>query len=472
MGVWSLPNDPPRLDPRATVARRRWTAKLLALAGGAWVHSSPLARFFVHSDRSIGVALMVYGFVASVLPVWLLLAPRDYLSTFMKIGAIALLAVGVIIVNPRLHMPALTSFARTGGPVFPGPLLPYVFITIACGAISGFHSLISSGTTPKMLDRERHMLPIGYGAMLVEGFVGVIALIAACSLQPPDYFAINSKPDVFAQLGMVVQNLGQLEASVGEKLAGRPGGAVSLAVGMAQIFSTIPFLRGLMAFWYHFAIMFEALFVLTIIDAGTRVMRYMLQDVGGLVAPRLRSWKGTSAAVFFSLLAVACWGYFVWTGTVSTIWRGVTNQVLAAFALASAPRCSSNLGRARTCGERSVPLAFICVTSPVGGLAEPRVTTWAPAAGPAPTDRRFAARRSRARAVHRGASARDGAARGRAGGSRRALTRAPPPRRAGDGARAGRRDRGLSRERGTAGPHGGGRSRPAGNRQASVRASE
>jgi carbon starvation protein len=362
MGVWSFKIRPGSIRG-ATVAGV--LLLLLALAGGAWVHSSPLARFFVHSDRSIGVALMVYGFVASVLPVWLLLAPRDYLSTFMKIGAIALLAVGVIIVNPRLHMPALTSFARTGGPVFPGPLLPYVFITIACGAISGFHSLISSGTTPKMLDRERHMLPIGYGAMLVEGFVGVIALIAACSLQPPDYFAINSKPDVFAQLGMVVQNLGQLEASVGEKLAGRPGGAVSLAVGMAQIFSTIPFLRGLMAFWYHFAIMFEALFVLTIIDAGTRVMRYMLQDVGGLVAPRLRSWKGTGAAVFFSLLAVACWGYFVWTGTVSTIWPmlGVTNQVLAAFALAIGTSMLINLGRARYLWVTLVPLAFMCVTS-------------------------------------------------------------------------------------------------------------
>ena len=366
MGIWSYKLRPGSIRG-STIAGI--VLLLAALAGGAWVHGSPLARFFIHSDRSIGVALMAYGFVASVLPVWLLLAPRDYLSTFMKIGAVVLLAVGVIVVNPHLRMPALTGFARTGGPVFPGPLFPYVFITIACGAISGFHSLISSGTTPKMIDRERHMLPIGYGAMLVEGFVGVIALIAACALVPADYFAINTRPEVFAKLGMVVQNLAQLEASVGEHLAGRPGGAVSLAVGMAQIFSTIPFLHGLMAFWYHFAIMFEALFVLTIIDAGTRVMRYMLQDVGGLVVPGLRDWKGTSAAIVFSLLAVALWGYFVWTGTVSTIWPmlGVTNQVLAAFALTIGTSWLINRGRARYLWVTLVPLAFMCVNSLVAG---------------------------------------------------------------------------------------------------------
>ena len=208
---------------------------------------------------------------------------------------------------------------------------------------------------------ERHFLPATAGAAILL----LVALIAAAALQPGDYFAINVRPDVFARLGMAVQNLAELEASVGERLAGRPGGAVSLAVGMAQIFSTIPFLRGLMAFWYHFAIMFEALFVLTIIDAGTRVMRYMLQDVGGLVAPRLRDWKGTGAAVTFSLLAAAMWGYFVWTGTVSTIWPmlGVTNQVLAAFALAIGTSLLINLGRARYLWVTLVPLVFMCVTS-------------------------------------------------------------------------------------------------------------
>src|SRR5262245_46493022 len=234
---------------------------------------------------------MLYGFIAAVLPVWLLLCPRDYLSSFMKIGAVALLAVGVILVNPRLNMPATTAYVHGGGPVFPGTLFPYVFITIACGAISGFHSLIASGTPPKMIDRERHILPISYGAMVLEGFVGVIALIAACALQPNDYFAINSRPEVFAKLGLAVRDLHALEAQVGEQLAGRPGGAVSLAVGMAQIFSSLPFLRGLMSFWYHFAIMFEAMFVLTLIDTGTRVTRYMLHEVGGMVVPALRGWQ-------------------------------------------------------------------------------------------------------------------------------------------------------------------------------------
>ncbi len=366
MGLWSYRIRPGAIKA-ATIAGV--VLLLLALAGGAWVHGSPWARWFVYSDRTIGLGLMIYGFIASVLPVWLLLAPRDYLSTFMKVGAIALLAVGVILVNPRLSIPPVTSFARTGGPVFPGPIFPFVFITIACGAISGFHSLVSSGTTPKMIDRERHLLPIGYGAMLVEGFVGVIALIAACALKPGDYFAINTRPEVFAHLGYATQNLGALETAVGEHLAGRPGGAVSLAVGMAQIFSALPFLRGLMSFWYHFAIMFEALFVLTIIDAGTRVMRYMLQEVGGMAWPPLRQWKGRSAALVFSGVSALMWGYFVLTGTVSTIWPmlGVTNQLLAAFALAIGTSVLINMGRARYLWVTVVPLAFMCVNTLTAG---------------------------------------------------------------------------------------------------------
>jgi carbon starvation protein len=366
MGVWSH-----RIRPGAIKGPTTFGVILLlaAVAVGAWVPGSPWGAFFVRPEHTIGIGLIAYGFLASVLPVWLLLAPRDYLSTFLKVGAIALLALGVIVVNPRLQMPALTSFAQGGGPVFPGPLFPFVFITIACGAISGFHSLIASGTTPKMIDRERHILPISYGAMLTEGFVGVIALIAACSLHPADYFAINVTPAVFARLGMPVHNLPALEAAVGETLAGRPGGAVSLAVGMAQIFSALPFLRGFMSFWYHFAIMFEALFVLTIIDAGTRVTRYMLQEVGGLAFPPLREWKGTLPAVAFSLLAVALWGYFVWTGTVSTIWPmlGVTNQLLAAFALAIGTSVLINMGRARYAWVTLAPLAFMCVNTLTAG---------------------------------------------------------------------------------------------------------
>jgi carbon starvation protein len=293
----------------------------------------------------------------------------------MKVGAVLLLAVGVILVNPRLQMPALTPFVHGGGPVFPGTLFPFVFITIACGAISGFHSLIASGTTPKMIDRESHILPISYGAMVLEGFVGVIALVAACALHPADYFAINSRPEVFAGLGMAVHNLPELEREVGEQLAGRPGGAVSLAVGMAQIFSSLPLLRGLMSFWYHFAIMFEALFVLTLIDAGTRVTRYMLQEVGGMAFPALREWRGVAPAVVFSALAVAGWGYFLMTGTVSAIWPmlGVSNQLLAAFALAIGTSVLINMGRARYVWCTLVPLAFMCVNTLTAGWMNLRV---------------------------------------------------------------------------------------------------
>jgi carbon starvation protein len=304
-----------------------------------------------------------------VLPVWLLLCPRDYLSSFMKIGAVLLLAVGVILVNPRLQMPAFTPYVAGGGPVIPGPLFPFVFITIACGAISGFHSLIASGTTPKMIDRERDILPISYGAMVLEGFVGVIALIAACALMPADYYAINTRPEVFATLGMAVQNLHTLEAQVGETLAGRPGGAVSLAVGMAQIFSALPFMRGLMSFWYHFAIMFEAMFVLTLIDTGTRVTRYMLQEVGGMAVPGLKTWRGLAPSILFSALAVGAWGYFLQTGTVSTLWPmlGVANQLLAAFALAIGTSVLINMGKARYVWCTLIPLAFMCVNTMTAG---------------------------------------------------------------------------------------------------------
>jgi carbon starvation protein len=342
---------------------------LLALAAGAWIQASPLRGAFLWHPKTLTLALMGYGFVASVLPVWLLLTPRDYLSSFLKVGAVVLLAIGVVLVNPRLQMPALTSYIHGNGPVFPGTLFPFVFITIACGAISGFHSLIASGTTPKMLDRERDVLPIAYGAMVLEGFVGVVALVAACSLAPPDYFAISTTPAVFARLGMVVQNLHGLEAEVGEALAGRPGGAVVLAVGMAQIFSKLPFLRGLMGFWYHFAIMFEALFVLTLIDAGTRVTRYMLQEAGSLGVPALRRWRGVAPSMVFSALAVLGWGYFVWTGSVSTVWPmlGVCNQMLAAFALAIGTSVLINMGRARYAWCTVVPLAFMVVNTLTAG---------------------------------------------------------------------------------------------------------
>jgi len=377
MGLWSY-----KIKPGAIRSATVFGVILLLIAVGAgsWVQQSPIRHWFLYSRNGIALGIMAYGFIASVLPVWLLLCPRDYLSSFMKIGAVLLLAVGVILVNPHLQMPAVTPYIHGGGPVFPGTLFPYVFITIACGAISGFHSLIASGTTPKMIDRERDILPISYGAMVLEGFVGVIALVAACSLHPNDYFAINARPEVFAKLGMAVQNLHALEAQVGETLAGRPGGAVSLAVGMAQIFSSLPYLRGLMAFWYHFAIMFEAMFVLTLIDTGTRVTRYMLQEVGGLVIPALRTWHGLAPAIVFSALATAMWGYFVWTGTISTVWPmlGVANQLLAAFALAIGTSVLINMGRARYVWCTVVPLAFMCVNTLTAGWMNLSVNYLAP----------------------------------------------------------------------------------------------
>ena len=250
---------------------------------GSRIPGSFLAPWFTLSREGIIIAMAIYGFLASVLPVWLLLCPRDYLSSYMKIGTLAALVVGVFVVHPDLRMPAVTEFIHGGGPIIPGKLFPFLFVTIACGAISGYHSLVASGTTPKMLNKESDARMIGYGAMLVEGMVGIIALIAACSLEPSDYFAIYLTPEKFAALGMHPVNLAELSREVGEVVAGRPGGAVSLAVGFAQIFTGIPGMRPLMSFWYHFAIMFEALFILTTIDAGTRVARFLFQEYVGKI---------------------------------------------------------------------------------------------------------------------------------------------------------------------------------------------
>ena len=366
MGVFTYRIRPGAVRPATAVGV---ALLLLAVAGGAWVSQSQFRHLFVFSDKGIAIGLMVYGFLAAVLPVWLLLCPRDYLSSFLKIGAMLVLAIGVLIVNPRLHMPAFTPYVHGGGPVIPGPLFPFVFITIMCGAISGFHSLIASGTTPKMVERERDILPIAYGGMLLEGFVGVIALVAACSLHPADYFAINCKPEVFATLGLHPVNLAALGTQVGEHIAGRPGGAVSLAVGMAQIFAALPFLSGFMGFWYHFVIMFEAMFVMTLIDTGTRVTRYMFQEVGSMVVPSLRHWTGFAPAVVFSALSVAAWGYFVWTGSIMTLWPlvGVSNQLLAAIALAIGTSWLIRQGKGRYAWTTLVPLAFMCVNTLTAG---------------------------------------------------------------------------------------------------------
>jgi carbon starvation protein len=367
MGLWMYRLRPGRIAP-ATVAGV--LAMVACVVLGRWIPQTPLGAVFTLSKTQITLAMAAYGFVASVLPVWLLLAPRDYLSTYMKLGTIAFLALGVCLVNPILKMPAVTQFAAGGGPIVPGPLFPFLFITIACGAISGFHSLIGSGTTPKMLDRESDARVIGFGAMLCEGVVGVMALIAATSLHPADYFAINVTPEKFAALGLMPVNLAELQAEVGEALAGRTGGAVSLAVGMAQIFSGIPGMRGLMGYWYHFAIMFEALFILTTIDAGTRVARFILQEVAGRVHKPLgrTDWlPGTAAA---SLLVCAGWTYFILTGSISTIWPmfGIANQLLAGVALTIGTTILINSGRARYVWVTAVPLVGVTAITQTAGF--------------------------------------------------------------------------------------------------------
>jgi len=354
---------------------------LLAVAGGEPLNhpDSWIGSFFHLSRSEIVIALCIYGFAASMLPVWILLSPRGYLSSFTKIGTIALLAIGVIIVNPVLQMPALTEFAGGGGPIIPGPLFPFCFITIACGAISGFHALISSGTTSKMIDKESDIRPVGYGAMLVEGVVGIMALIAAASMAPGDYFAINTSPAVYASMtfqGVSPQpvHLAEIEAAVGEVVTGRTGGAVSLAVGMAQIFSKLPGMSGLLAYWYHFAIMFEALFILTTIDSGTRVGRFLLQEfMGRAYQPFARPDNFIGGAIATALL-VGCWGYFIYTGQISTIWPmfGVANQLLGTIALAVGTSILINTGKARLTWVTLIPMAFLGVNTLYGGFLNVR----------------------------------------------------------------------------------------------------
>src|SRR5262245_48197286 len=361
-------------------------AMILAVLLGRPVANAAIGQWFVLSHHQLTLALGVYGFAASVLPVWMLLPPRDYLSTFMKIGTILFLVLGVLIVHPTLQAPAVSQFAAGGGPVIPGPLFPFVFITIACGAISGFHSLIASGTTPKMIDKESDIRPIGYGAMLFEGLVALMAMTAATALHPGDYFAINTSPAVFSTLGLPMVNLPDLQAQVGENVVGRPGGAVSLAIGMADIFSKIPGMRGLMAYWYHFAIMFEALFILTTIDAGTRVARFVLQEFVG------RAWKPFArpnwvpASIVSTTVVVLAWGYFIWTGTIDTIWPmfGIANQLLGGVALAVGTTILINIGRAKYAWVTVVPLAFVATTTLSAGYMSVRDNFWPRAIGPNP----------------------------------------------------------------------------------------
>ena len=327
-----------------------------AIFGGQWVSEHPtLSHAFTFTPVQLVWALIGYGFIAACIPVWLLLAPRDYLSTFLKIGTILALAIGIVIVAPPLKMPALTQFAAGSGPVWAGSLFPFLFITIACGAVSGFHALISSGTTPKLLENETHARYIGYGGMLAESFVAVMALVAASCIEPGVYFAMNSPAAVVGKdaatvaqtlstWGFVVtpEMLTQAAADVGEKtILARAGGAPTLAVGMAEILHQVVGGKALMAFWYHFAILFEALFILTAVDAGTRAGRFMLQDLLGSFVPSLKRTESWVANLVATGLCVAAWGYFLYQGVVdplggiNTLWPlfGIANQMLAAVAL-------------------------------------------------------------------------------------------------------------------------------------------
>ncbi len=331
---------------------------LVSLYVGPYVAADPaLAKLFTFTKKELALIIPAYGFAASVLPVWFLLVPRDYLSTYLKIGTIAALALGIVFVHPQLHMPAVTDYFFGGGPIIKGAAFPFLFITIACGALSGFHAIIGSGTTPKMIANEKDILFVGYGAMLTEGFVAIMALIAACVLVPADYFAINSAPEAFAKLGLATVNLPELAAEVGEQVQGRPGGAVSLAVGMAYIFSAVPFMKSMMAYWYHFAIMFEAVFILTAVDAGTRVGRYLLQEMLGKVYKPFADNSWTPGVVLTSALFTSAWGYLVYTGDISTIWPlfGMANQLLAATALIIGTTMLIRLGKAKYAWTTAVP---------------------------------------------------------------------------------------------------------------------
>jgi len=340
-------------------------ALLFAVWGGRGVAASSFGHYLKFSQTTLIYMICVYGFLASVLPVWLLLVPRDYLSSYMKLGTLAILVVGIMIVNPELKMDAVTEFVHGNGPIIPGKVFPFVFITVACGAISGFHSLIASGTTPKMIDRESDTRFIGYGAMLVEGLVGVTSLIAAASLYKADYFAINVPPAKFAHLGMTPVDLNAMMAAIGEDLRGRTAGSVSLAVGIAKIFSGLPGMKALLAYWYHFIVMFEAVFILTTVDAGTRVARFLAQETLGRFDARFLKHDWKPGVYIASGLVVVAWGAFLRTGSISTLWPmlGIANQLLATTALCVGTTVIVNAGRARLAFVTLVPLSFVATTT-------------------------------------------------------------------------------------------------------------
>jgi carbon starvation protein len=362
-------------------------ATIAATIAGNWIPGSAWESYFSLSRGEIIWAIAAYGFVASVLPVWLLLCPRDYLSSFLKIGTVALLVVSVIVANPRMEAPAVNSiFAGGGGPYFSGAIFPFCFICIMCGAVSGFHSLVSSGTTPKMISREGDIRMIGYGAMLIEGLVGVVALISAAALPQGDYWAINIRLDRVAQYAETLErmnanhdNLGEIERQVGgESLRGRTGGAVTLAVGMSRMFTDASqrlfgasvSVDGVIKYWYHFAIMFEALFILTTIDTGTRIARFLLQEAWGKFDRRFERTDWMPGAVISTALVVAAWAGLIATGSIETIWPmfGIANQLLAVIALCVATTVMINAGRARYAWVTLLPMTFVLTTTGTAGV--------------------------------------------------------------------------------------------------------
>ena len=387
MGAWMKRWRPGKVGEASLIGAALLIGALIA--GGSVASHPALAAAFTQSGTSIAWMLIAYGFIASVLPVWMLLCPRDYLSTFLKITTVLVLAVAILIILPPLRMPALTPFATAGeGPVFAGKLFPFAFITIACGAISGFHSLVASGTTPKMITRETDARMIGYGGMVMESFVGVMAMIAACTLDPGVYFAMNTTPQALAGASTVLNQAGfvvtpdymqALAAQMGEQtLIARTGGAPSLAVGMAHIFSGLTTALGgktLTALWYHFAIMFEALFILTTIDTGTRVGRFMLQEIVGHVWPRFGQTSWLPSVLLASGAVCAAWGYFLYQGVVdplggiNSLWPlfGISNQLLAAIALCVATTILIKMGRQRYIWVTLGPLVWLIVVTMTAG---------------------------------------------------------------------------------------------------------
>jgi len=338
---------------------------MFAVFVGPYIQDTKLGDLLTLDVKTLSIILPIYAFFAAALPVWLLLAPRDYLSSFMKIGVFVALIAGVFVVNPSIQMPAFTEFIHGGGPVLNGPVWPFISITIACGAISGFHAFVGSGTTPKMLDRWRDIKSVGFGAMLVECVVAIMALVAATALHPGDYFAINATPEVFKTLGMSTVDLPKLSEEIGLNLEGRTGGAVTLAVGMTYIFTDIAWFDKLASFFFQFVIMFEALFILTAIDSGTRVARYLIQDFGGAFYKPLKRVDWIPGNIFASALACLLWGYLLFSGDIGSVWAlfGVSNQLMASIGLIIGATIILKVADKRrymlTC---LIPLAYLYVT--------------------------------------------------------------------------------------------------------------